>query len=412
MLDRLVTFSLRNRAAVLFFTLVVAAWGWFSFRTLTIEAFPDPTDTQVNVITALPGPARRGGRAPDRAPARARAERHAGSRRLRNLSLFGLSFVTLTFNDGVDGQWARQQVLERLRDAELPDGVTPELGPFATPIGEVYRYTLRGAKRRPDEAAHAAGLGGAARADARRRRRRRRQLRRPGARDPRHARPAPRWRRYGLTLADLEQAVQRRLGERQRRRARARRRAVRHPQPGALPVARRPARGARRHQRRHAGAPAGRRDRRRGLGAAPGRGQPRAPTTTPSRASCSCAAARTRRRCSRGCATAIEQVNAAPRRRPGVDRCRSTTAPSWSTRRCTPSATTCSRARSLVTLVLFVFLLDLRAALIVAVLIPLSLLVSFIYLKLARHVARTCSRWARSTSASSSTAASSSSRAS
>ena len=67
MLDRLVTFSLRNRAAVLFFTLVVAAWGWFSFSTLTIEAFPDPTDTQVNVITAVPGAARRGGGAPDRA---------------------------------------------------------------------------------------------------------------------------------------------------------------------------------------------------------------------------------------------------------------------------------------------------------------------------------------------------------
>src|SRR4029078_2234484 len=68
-----------------------------------------------------------------------------GLTRLRNLSLFGLSNVTLTFADGVHPLFARAQVLERLRDAELPEGVTPELGPLATPIGEIYRYTLVGA---------------------------------------------------------------------------------------------------------------------------------------------------------------------------------------------------------------------------------------------------------------------------
>src|SRR6185369_6947232 len=61
------------------------------------------------------------------------------------LSLFGLSSVTLTFNDGVDGLAARQQVLEHLRDVDLPQGIEPELGPFATPIVEIYRYTLAGA---------------------------------------------------------------------------------------------------------------------------------------------------------------------------------------------------------------------------------------------------------------------------
>jgi cobalt-zinc-cadmium resistance protein CzcA len=53
--DHIVAFSLRNRAAVVFFTLVVVAWGYFSFRSLPIEAFPDPTDTQVQVITLYPG---------------------------------------------------------------------------------------------------------------------------------------------------------------------------------------------------------------------------------------------------------------------------------------------------------------------------------------------------------------------
>jgi heavy metal efflux system protein len=143
--DHIVAFSLRNRAAVVFFTLVVVVWGWLAFRNLAIEAFPDPTDTQVQVITLYPGqPAEEVERQLGLPLERALN----GTPRLsqfRNLSLFGLSFITLTFEDGVDGLWARQQVLERLRDAELPPDVTPALGPYATPIGEVYRYTLTGA---------------------------------------------------------------------------------------------------------------------------------------------------------------------------------------------------------------------------------------------------------------------------
>ncbi len=206
MLDRLVAFSLRNRAAVLFFTLVVAAWGWFSFSTLTIEAFPDPTDTQVNVITVFPGQPAEEVERQIGLPVERALNGTPGLANLRNLSLFGLSSVTLTFNDGIDGQWARQQVLERLRDADLPDGVTPELGPFATPIGEVYRYTLRGAKHDPmllrtlqdwvvrpalmrvDGVADVVSYGGLVREI--------------------HVMPDPlRLAGYGLTLTDLEQAV-------------------------------------------------------------------------------------------------------------------------------------------------------------------------------------------------------------
>src|SRR5262245_9158055 len=206
MLDRLVSFSLRNRAAVVAFTLIVAVWGWVSFRTLTIEAFPDPTDTQVNVITVFPGQPAEEVERQIGLPVERALNGTPGLATLRNLSLFGLSSVTLTFNDGVDGQWARQQVLERLRDAELPEGVTPELGPFATPIGEVYRYTLRGAKGDPMElrtlqdwvvrpalmrvngVAGVVSYGGLVR-DI-------------------HVMPDPlRLAGYGLTLADLEQAI-------------------------------------------------------------------------------------------------------------------------------------------------------------------------------------------------------------
>lgn len=145
MFEKLVEFSLRNRAAVLFLTGVAAVWGYLSFRDLTVEAFPDPTDTQVNVITLYPGQPSEEVERQLGLPLEKALNGTPGLARLRNLSLFGLSFVTLTFNDGVDALFARQQVLERLRDAELPEGVNPELGPLATPIGEIYRYSLSGA---------------------------------------------------------------------------------------------------------------------------------------------------------------------------------------------------------------------------------------------------------------------------
>ena len=144
MFEQIAQFSLRNRAAVVFFTVVLAIAGFQAFQGLPVEAFPDPTDTQVNVITLFPGqPAEEVERQIGLTLERA-LNGTPGLARLRNLSLFGLSFVTLTFNDGVDALFARSQVLERLRTAELPEGVVPELGPLATPIGEIYRYTLRG----------------------------------------------------------------------------------------------------------------------------------------------------------------------------------------------------------------------------------------------------------------------------
>src|SRR4051794_2459860 len=134
MFDTLVSFSLRNRAAILFVTALVAVWGYTSFRDLTVEAFPDPTDTQVQIITLFPGQSSEEVERQLGLPLERALNGVPGLSRFRNLSLFGLSFITLTFNDGVDGLWARQQVLERLRDADLPDGITPELGPYATPI--------------------------------------------------------------------------------------------------------------------------------------------------------------------------------------------------------------------------------------------------------------------------------------
>jgi len=144
MLDSLVRYSLNNRMAAFLFAITLGIAGFLAFRDLTVEAFPDPTDTQVQVITLLPGQPTEEVERRVSIPLERALNGTPGLFRLRSISLFGLSFVTLTFDDGIELTQARQRVLERLREAELPAGVQPDLGPMATPIGEVYRYTLKG----------------------------------------------------------------------------------------------------------------------------------------------------------------------------------------------------------------------------------------------------------------------------
>ena len=149
MLDALLRFSLTNRLAAVLFATTLGVLGYFAYRGLTVEAFPDPTDTQVQVITLFPGQPTEEVERRVSIPIERALNGTPFLFRLRSISLFGLSFVTLTFEDGVEMYEARQRVLERLRDVELPQGITPELGPMATPIGEVYRYTLEGADADP-----------------------------------------------------------------------------------------------------------------------------------------------------------------------------------------------------------------------------------------------------------------------
>ena len=142
MIDALLKYSLRNAVAPFVLAAIFAGWGYYAFTSLTVEAFPDPTDTQVSVITLLPGQPTEEVERQVSIPLERALNGTPGLFRLRSISLFGLSSVTLTFDDGVDPLIARQQVLERSSQAELPDGIHPSLGPLATPIGEVYRYTL------------------------------------------------------------------------------------------------------------------------------------------------------------------------------------------------------------------------------------------------------------------------------
>src|SRR5438132_831992 len=142
MIARLVAFALHQRFVTLALALLLTAGGIVAFHRLPIEAYPDVADVEVDVITLWPGHAAE------------EVERYitiqlekeligiAKVTCLRSFSNFGLSNIRILFADGTDNYWARQQVLERITQADIPADAKPQLGPLASPIGEVYRYTL------------------------------------------------------------------------------------------------------------------------------------------------------------------------------------------------------------------------------------------------------------------------------
>jgi cobalt-zinc-cadmium resistance protein CzcA len=142
MLRKLVDAALEARWAVLLLTGTFVVAGLWAFRELPVEAFPDVTDTQVQVITLYPGHAPEEVERQVTLPIEKELNGTPQLSTLRSISIYGLSVVTITFEDGTDNFFARSQISERLRQAEVPDGVTPGLGPLYTPIGEIYRYVL------------------------------------------------------------------------------------------------------------------------------------------------------------------------------------------------------------------------------------------------------------------------------
>ena len=144
MVSRVLEIALARRGAVVSGALVLAVVGVWAFGQLKLEAYPDISDPGVVVITSFPGFAAEEVEQQVTVPIERALNNtpHVIARRSR--TIFGLSVVELTFADGTDDYFARQLVLERLRDVELPDGVTPTLGPMSPGIGEMYRYTLRG----------------------------------------------------------------------------------------------------------------------------------------------------------------------------------------------------------------------------------------------------------------------------
>jgi cobalt-zinc-cadmium resistance protein CzcA len=144
MIRRVAAFALDQPFFLILLVALFIAGGIAAFRSLPVEAFPDVTDTQVQVITLYPGRAAEEVEKQVTIPIEIGLSGIPHSVRLFSHTQFGLSFIAVTFDDAVDAYFSRQQVLERLRDVDLPQGVSPDLGPLATPIGEIYRYRLSG----------------------------------------------------------------------------------------------------------------------------------------------------------------------------------------------------------------------------------------------------------------------------
>ena len=143
MLRLLIETCVHRRTAALFATLVVAVFGLHAYLETPIEAYPDVTNTQVTVITQLPGNAPEEIERRITVPLERELNGTPGMTLMRSESLFGLSLITLTFSDDTNTFVARSLVTQRTAVAELPPGATPELAPEATPLGEVYQFRLR-----------------------------------------------------------------------------------------------------------------------------------------------------------------------------------------------------------------------------------------------------------------------------
>jgi len=142
MIRRLVDFALANTLLILATGGLLLVWGLVSFHRLPVEAYPDVADTWVQVITQWPGHAAEEIEQQVTVPIEVQVNGVAHMTHLRSLSLFGLSVVTLVFDDEANGPLSRSQVLERLAQVTLPAGVTPQLAADYSPVGQIYFYTL------------------------------------------------------------------------------------------------------------------------------------------------------------------------------------------------------------------------------------------------------------------------------
>jgi heavy metal efflux system protein len=151
MIQRLIVFTVTQRVFVLVLAISMAIAGALAAGSLPIEAFPDVQDVQVRIIAQMPGEAPQDLEREVTLP----IEREiTGLPRLtneRSTTMTGLSIVTLTFADGTDDYFARQQVAEHLANVTLPSGVQAQLAPLTTAVGEVYRYMIEAPGLAPDE---------------------------------------------------------------------------------------------------------------------------------------------------------------------------------------------------------------------------------------------------------------------
>lgn len=151
MIHRIVHFALNQRFVILMITVLIVIAGAYSFRQMPVDAYPDLSPPMVELITQWPGHAAEEVERLTTLPLELAMNGTPHLKVMRSISLYGLSDVILTFEEGVDPYFARQVVFERIGDATLPSGVAPSMAPLFSPSGLVYRYVIESPDRSPME---------------------------------------------------------------------------------------------------------------------------------------------------------------------------------------------------------------------------------------------------------------------
>src|SRR5580704_16310110 len=151
MISRLVSFALSQRFLVIIASLSLMIWGVISFRKLPIDAYPDLSPPHVEIITQWPGHAAEELERLVSIPIEIEMNGIPRLESLRSISLYGLSSVQMNFEYGADPYFVREQAFERVGDATMPQGVTPSLSPLYSPSGLIYRYVLQSTDRSPQD---------------------------------------------------------------------------------------------------------------------------------------------------------------------------------------------------------------------------------------------------------------------
>ena len=151
MIHRIVQFALRQRFLILLLVAALAIGGAISFQRMPVDAYPDLSPPMVELITQWPGHAAEEVERLITIPLEIEMNGVPHMRVMRSISLYGLSDVIMTFEDGTDNYFARQVVFERIADATLPVGVVPSMAPLSSPSDLVYRYVIESPDRSPQE---------------------------------------------------------------------------------------------------------------------------------------------------------------------------------------------------------------------------------------------------------------------
>jgi len=146
MLNKIITYSIKNKLIIGLFLVALVGWGGYEVTKLPIDALPDITDNQVQVITVSPSLGATDIERLVTFPIEQACSSIPGTKQIRSFSRFGLSLITIVFEDDIDIYWARQQISEKLQKVQqdIPPGTgSPELAPVSTGLGEIFQYVVR-----------------------------------------------------------------------------------------------------------------------------------------------------------------------------------------------------------------------------------------------------------------------------